>query len=164
MPNWRRIIVGDAFKLPSRDLNYYRDLALVGPWLVFSIASLMQGFSHSRSPEDTLFFHRALVGAIICLLLAKEKLLFIVGALAIVLWRGLLLLIALYDWRLALLLLLAGAVGIGVAIVKERAGWRPSYDLPNGVTVVDVLIFAVSLSLSLTFALWMQTCLPVKFF
>jgi hypothetical protein len=35
MPDWNRIIVGDAFKLPSRDPRYYLDLVLIVP-LFFS--------------------------------------------------------------------------------------------------------------------------------
>ena len=31
MVDWKRIIVGNAFRLPSRDLRYYLDLALIVP-------------------------------------------------------------------------------------------------------------------------------------
>jgi hypothetical protein len=31
MPNWKQIIVGDAFKLPSRNPRYYLDLVLIVP-------------------------------------------------------------------------------------------------------------------------------------
>src|SRR5712692_9475646 len=34
MPNWNRIIVGDAFKLPSRNPRFYVDLILMFPTLV----------------------------------------------------------------------------------------------------------------------------------
>jgi hypothetical protein len=34
MPNWNRIIVGDAFKLPSRNLRFYLDLILWFPLLL----------------------------------------------------------------------------------------------------------------------------------
>ena len=94
MPNWKRIIIGEAFKLPSNDFNYYRDLALIWPFVFFSIVSVVQGFTPSRSPADTLFFHRAVVIALLCLLLAKEKLMMAgVAAVALIalLVRGLLL-------------------------------------------------------------------------
>ena len=35
MPDWNPIIVGDAFKLPSRDPRYYLDLVFIVP-LFFS--------------------------------------------------------------------------------------------------------------------------------
>lgn len=34
MPEWKRIIVGDAFRLPSRNPRYYLDVALVFPLAV----------------------------------------------------------------------------------------------------------------------------------
>jgi hypothetical protein len=40
MPDWKRLIVGDAFQLSSRDFNYYRDLFLLWPFLLFTIAGL----------------------------------------------------------------------------------------------------------------------------
>jgi hypothetical protein len=41
MRNWNRIIVvGDAFKPSSRNLDYYRDLFLVWPFLLFSIIAV----------------------------------------------------------------------------------------------------------------------------
>ena len=44
MPDWKRVIVGDAFQLSSRDFNYYRDLFLLWPFLLFTIAGLVNLF------------------------------------------------------------------------------------------------------------------------
>ena len=44
VPDWKRVVVGDAVQLSSRDFNYYRDLFLVWPFLLFTIAGLVNLF------------------------------------------------------------------------------------------------------------------------
>jgi hypothetical protein len=40
MPDWKKIIVGDAFKVSSGGVNQLRDLFLVWPFLLFSIIAV----------------------------------------------------------------------------------------------------------------------------
>ena len=165
MPNWRRIIIGDAFKLPSRDYNYYRDFTLVWPFVFFSIVSLIIGFRHPRSPADTLHFHRVLVVASPCLLLAKEKLL-LAGIASVVLiaflFRGFLL-AAVWErqWQLLLGILLCLSVVAGTALAKAHDGWRISYDIPEGITIVQLLMATASVLFTLGLAEWMQEGLRI---
>ena len=42
------VIVGDAFRLPSREVNYYRDLLLAWPILLFSVGTLTSLFGKSH--------------------------------------------------------------------------------------------------------------------
>src|SRR5205823_14877564 len=103
--HWRKIIVGDAFRLPSRDFNYYRDLALLWPLMLFGSVSVVRGFSHSRPPADAVYFHRALAVAAICLLLANERLLLVGISMLFLASRGLFALIWDRDWAVLFWLL-----------------------------------------------------------
>lgn len=155
MPNWRKIIVGDAFKLPSRDLNYYRDLVLVWPFTLFSIVSAIRGTGPSHSPADTVYFHRGLAVALICLLLAKERLLLVGISLGLLVCRGLLPMMWAKDWVDVLWLMLGVVAFLSVTVLKMRAGWRLSYEIPEGFTVLGMIIGVSSLVASLTLAQWM---------
>src|ERR1700761_1754900 len=76
--DWKRAIVGEAFTLPTKDLNFYRDLFLMWPFLLFAVAAftnfLRRGVNHRQG-----FIFLGL--AVICLLLAREKFALVGGAL-----------------------------------------------------------------------------------
>jgi hypothetical protein len=78
MPNWKQVIVGDAFRVPSRDLNFYRDSFLIWPFLLFTIAGLANLFS--RGHDHRLGFVFAGL-SLLSILLARERLILIGGAL-----------------------------------------------------------------------------------
>lgn len=80
MPNWKTIIVGDAFQIPSQHFDYYRDRFLVWPFLLFTIAGLANLLSRSRNPR-IVFILTAL--AVLCLLIAKERLILVGIALGV---------------------------------------------------------------------------------
>jgi hypothetical protein len=73
MPNWNKIIVGDAFKLPSRNPRFYLDLMLwfptflTGFWFVESF--------HGWRMNQWDVREAALSGAVLCflLILIKER-------------------------------------------------------------------------------------------
>jgi hypothetical protein len=44
MPNWKQIVVGDAFKISPGGFNHYRDLFLMWPFLLFSIIAISNIF------------------------------------------------------------------------------------------------------------------------
>jgi hypothetical protein len=87
MPDWNRWIVGDAFKLPSRDINYYRDMFLVWPILLFSFAAIIQIAAFS-SPEYRIYGFKLAACAIVAILLAKERLVLILAGAAYIALRS----------------------------------------------------------------------------
>ena len=143
MSRWRQRIVGDAFKLPSKDFNYYRDFLLLWPFLVFSIAGISQLSSH----DSWRLGFELLALALITLSLAKERRLLVLGTLGI---SGVqfLLAFALKNDRRGL----AGAAVTGIAfllLARLWADYKPSYELPKGLTVADLLISLCSLAMSM---------------
>ena len=81
MPNWRRIIVGDAFKLP--DWRDSVDVGLILPTLI----SVVLIFSSARWPMSHWDFRHLWLGIaclLLCLLLAREKAWILIGALGYV--------------------------------------------------------------------------------
>ena len=82
-----------SFKLPSNDISYYRDLALMWPVLLFSLAAIFN-IASPASPVDRIYGFRYAVLAIVALLLAKERL--------ILIRRGKVQ--QPYDWLIALLM------------------------------------------------------------
>jgi hypothetical protein len=79
MTDWRRILVGDAFKVSPGGINHYRDLFLMWPFLLFSIVAISSLF-------DTVAAHHAeafkfTLCAIVTILLAKERLILLLVAL-----------------------------------------------------------------------------------
>lgn len=77
MPDWKRIIVGDAFRLRSRDPNYYRDLLLFWPFL-FSTAGAINVilFWSSRARDHVPGLELAAL-SLLSILFARERLLLI---------------------------------------------------------------------------------------
>jgi hypothetical protein len=73
MPNWNRIIVGDAFKLPSRNPRFYTDLILMFPTLVAGIwfLSCLHGWRVYRWGTKEAFISGGVL--FILLLLIKER-------------------------------------------------------------------------------------------
>jgi hypothetical protein len=76
LPDWKRLIVGDAFALDSRNPNFYRDMFLFVPFLLSAIvtASGLLGPKH-----DYLVALKSGLLALLIIALARERLL-LVGA------------------------------------------------------------------------------------
>lgn len=84
MPNWNKIIVGDAFKLPSRHPRFYLDLILWFPTFLacFWFAECFHGWRMNQwDVRDA-----AVSGTVLCflLLLIKERAILIVSMLLFV--------------------------------------------------------------------------------
>jgi hypothetical protein len=84
MPNWNKIIIGDAFKLPSRAPRFYLDLMLWFPTFLtgFWFAECFHGWRMSQwDIRDA-----ALSGTVLCflLLLIKERTVLIASMLGVV--------------------------------------------------------------------------------
>jgi hypothetical protein len=148
MPNWKQVIVGDAFRLPSRDLNYYRDLFLIWPFLLFTITALVNLFSVGK--DHRLGLELAAL-SILSILLARERIALIGGALGFCFVQSLVSFFIRRDW-----------VGLAVAIptgtlflvlIRYLKDYKPSYEWPKG-SIVDLLVGLSSLGFSLLVFYW----------
>jgi hypothetical protein len=72
MPNWKRIIVGNAFKPPPGGIDHYRDLFLTWPFLLFSIIAISSPFASDSAHRS--YGIKSAVCAVVAILLAKERL------------------------------------------------------------------------------------------
>lgn len=152
MPNWKRIIVGDAFSLSSRQGNYYRDLALLWPFMLFSLMAVSEFFSPTASRH-----YWAVLGvvAVVLLGLAKEKPLLLLGSVAWLAVRSL--------WGLVMIgrdrnLIIVGAASWLVLVIGVFLGrrYRPSYEWPREVGTLDTLIGVASLGVTLALKIWLD--------
>lgn len=150
MPDWKRVIVGDAFRLPSGDPNYYRDVFLIWPFLLFTIVGLVILFGGGH--DYRLGFICAAL-SLLSVLLARERIVLIGGALGYCAVQSLLSFFLRNDWRG-----LAVAIPCGVlfvVILRSLKGYKPSYGWPKGLTVADLIISLSSLGLSIFALRWL---------
>jgi hypothetical protein len=151
MPNWKQVLLGDAFRAPSRNLNYYRDSFLIWPFLLFTIAALVNLFSVGHEHRSGFKFAAL---SLLSVLLARERLPLIAGALGFCAAQSLLSFSIRHDW-----------VGLAVAIptgtlllvlVRSLKDYKPSYERPRGLSVVDLFIGLSSLGLSIALFHWIS--------
>src|ERR1700730_6548861 len=71
MPDWKQIIVGDAFRLPSRDPRYYLDLVLIVP-LFFAGLFLFESV-HAWHVNQWDLTQTGISGGLVCLFLLLIK-------------------------------------------------------------------------------------------
>ena len=71
MVDWKRIVVGNAFRLPSRDLRYYLDLALIVP-LFFAGLFLLVSLQGIRAGRSDLY-QTVIAAGLVCLFLLLIK-------------------------------------------------------------------------------------------
>jgi hypothetical protein len=152
MPNWRRILVGDAFKLYSRDVNYYRDLALLWPFLLFSIIAISEIFAQSTTNR-----HRVVMAAIAigCLILAKEKLVLLLASLGFVALRCVWA-FAIGARELGLVVTLVVTVGLSAVILVVMRNRAYLNDWPEKTGTLDVLIGLGSLIGTIALKIWLD--------
>jgi len=145
MPDWKKVVVGDAFRLPSRNLNYYRDVFLLWPFLLFAMVGLIDVFA---SDHDHRIVGMKCFGlAVAAIVLARERLFLIVGALGFCAVRFMFALALSHDWRAVVGLF---ATGIPVLLsLRFMRNYRPSYDWPDGLSIMDLLVGLSSLLLAL---------------
>ena len=150
MPDWQRVIVGDAFRAPSRDFNYYRDLFLLLPCLFFTAGAFANlfGGAHDHLPGLKLACL-----SLLSILLACERLIVFGSALAVCASRGLLYFCferAPIDLAIAIP---SGALLILVILLLK--GHKVSYRRwPRGLLITDLLVGMVSLGLSILVLHW----------
>lgn len=152
MPNWKRIVVGDAFRLPSRDFNYYRDFFLFWPFLIFTILGLVNLITPDHA--HTALGMKCLALGALAILLARERLILFLGALGFCAIRFLIVLLITGDWS-ALLALLATAIPV-IWSVFVLSDYKPSYEWSNKLSVIDVVLSVSSLGFTLVVFSWIQ--------
>jgi hypothetical protein len=147
--DWKRAIVGEAFTLPTKDLNFYRDLFLMWPFLLFAVAAftnfLRRGVNHRQG-----FIFLGL--AVICLLLAREKFALIGGALGFCFAQS--------QWAL---FIKHDIVGLWVGIVtglllvvfmSSLKNYKPKVQYPRGLSIATLLLGLCSLGLTILLIRW----------
>jgi hypothetical protein len=150
VPNWNRIVVGDAFRLPSRNFNYYRDLFLLCPFVVFSIA----GIIHASAPDHPhrILGMKCLVLAALALALARERRILLMGALGFCAARFLFALVMTQGWK-ALVGLLVTGIPL-VLSVRFLSDYKPRYEWPEGLTIAGLIVGLSSLIFTLAPFTW----------
>lgn len=149
MLDWKRAIVGDAFQLPSHDFNYYRDLFLLWPFLLFTIAGLVNLFGVGHDHRVGV---KLVALSLVTVLLARERFILIGAALGFCAVQSLLSFFLRHEW-----VGLAVAVPSGmllVLLIRYLKGYKPSYEWSRGSTIVDLLVGLSSLGLSLAVFHW----------
>jgi hypothetical protein len=154
MPNWRQIVVGDAFKISPGGFNHYRDLFLVWPFLLFSIIAISDFFSSDHLQRS--YALRAGLCAVIAILLAKERFILLMAALFYVAVRVLVALVFLHNWKVLLAALLS--CGLFIVLIRSRtlANWKPSYATDGGQHSLDVIVGVSGLLVAVGIAIWMR--------
>lgn len=153
MPNWNRIIVGDAFRVPSHNINYYRDLILLWPFLLFSISALAHLFTPGHDHRVVGLKCAAL--AILSIILAKEKKVLFLAAVGFCAIRFLFAFVVTQDWRALIGFLITGVPLLFT--IRFWAEYKPSYEWPQKRTVVDLVLGLASLAATLTAFQWLKT-------
>lgn len=127
-------------RLFSRDFNYLRDLALFWPFVISSIVAVSAMFSQS----DRQLALRCGALAIGAILVAKERLLLLLVAMALVAIRGTVwLIIRPWSWSL-----FAATALTGVPFLIANRTWRNpklAYQLPSEFRLIDALVSIVSI-------------------
>jgi len=154
MPNWNRILVGDAFKA-SPDLNYYRDLFLLWPFLGFSIvgASVLSG---SPSDASRVYGLKLAVCAVVALLLAKEKRMLFIVAPAYVALHMAFGIIFIHTWQILAWLLVSGGILLAALRLGVLKNWKLSYVRPKELRALDVAVGMLGLGVMIAIAHWMK--------
>ena len=148
MSDWKRAIVGDAFQLSSRDFNYYRDLFLLWPFLLFTIAGLViVGHDHRIGMKF-------LALALVTILLARERFILIGGALGFCAVQSGISFVLKHD-GIALAVSISSST-LFLLLLRGLRDYRPSYSTPKGIRIADILTGLTSLGLTLALFSWIR--------
>jgi hypothetical protein len=149
MPDRKRAILGEAFQLPSHEFNYYRDSFLLWPFLLFTIAGLVNLFGVGHGHRVGV---KLIALSLLTILLARERFILIGGALGFCAVQSLLSFFLRHD-RVGL----AVAIPTGLLLfllIRSLKGYKPSYGWPRGLSIADLLVGLSSLGLSIAVLNW----------
>jgi hypothetical protein len=125
MPDWRRILVGDAFQVSPDGINHYRDLFLLWPFLPFLIVAI-SSLLDAGAAHRVVTFKFALC-AVVTILAAKERLLLLLVALGYVGIRLPVAVFFVHDWKVSLRAVFCGGTIYAMARSGALSNWTPSY-------------------------------------
>ncbi len=149
--DWKRIVVGDAFRLPSRDPNYYRDLFLLWPFILFTIAGLANMFGAGSDHRLAL---KCAILSFITLLLARERLVLIGGALGFYAVGSGISFVLKHDPIALAVSMVAGVLCL--LLIRAFKSYKMSYEMPKGLSIVGTLTGMISLGISLGLLAWIR--------
>jgi hypothetical protein len=149
VPDWKRVVLGDAFQLSSRDFNYYRDLFLLWPFLLFTIAGLVNLFGVEHDHRVGIKFAALSLATI---LLARERFVLIGGALGFCAVQSGISFVLKHD-RIALAVSISSSTLFLLAL-RGLKDYKPSYSKPKGIRIADILTGLTSLGLTLALFSW----------
>jgi hypothetical protein len=154
MPNWRQIVVGDAFKISPGGFNHYRDLFLMWPFLLFSIVATANLFSSDHGQRS--YALKAALCAAVAILLAKERFILFIAALFFVAVRLAVAVVFLHTWQV--LLATVASCGLLVVLIRSRtfANWKPSYATEKGLHILDLIAVVGGLLVAVSLAIWFK--------
>jgi hypothetical protein len=135
VPDWKQLIVGDAFALNSRDKNFYRDMLLLAPFLLSAIVAV----SSVLGPKpDYSVAAKSGLSALLALTLARERLLLIGGSLGFVCVQSASSFALRRDPIALAISILTGAAFL--LLIRWLKDYKPSYSFEKGVTIATVLV------------------------
>jgi hypothetical protein len=151
VPDWKHVVVGDAFQLSSHDFNYYRDLFLLWPFLLFTIAGLvnLSGVEH-----DHRIGMKFLALSLVTILLARERFILIGGALGFCAVQSSISFVLKHDW-IALAISISSST-LFLLLLRGLRNYKPSYSWPKRIRIADILTRLTSLGLTLAVFSWIR--------
>jgi hypothetical protein len=145
------VIVGDTFQLPSRDFNYYRDLFLFWPFLLFTIVGLVNLFGVGHDHRVGIKF---VALSLVTILLARERFILIGGALGFCAVQSGISFVLKHDW-IALAASISSST-LCLLLLRGLKDYKPSYSMPKGIRIADILTGLTSLGLTLALFSWIR--------
>jgi hypothetical protein len=155
MPNWNRILVGDAFKVQPGGFDYYRDVFLLWPFLGFSIVATSVLMA-PKNPADRPYGLKLAACAVVVLLLAKERLILVIAASAYVAIKMAVGIIFIHTWQTLVWLLVSGGILLAAFRLGVLRDWKPSYVRPQKLYVLDIAIGMLGMAVMIAIARWMN--------
>jgi len=153
MPDWRRIVIGDVFELPSHDFNYYRDLFLFWPFFLTAIVGVTTLFG---TKHEYRLSGECLGLAAICLFAARERVMLVGVSLGYMCVQGLIYFLVKRDWSAFAICFLSGVAFL--LLVRSAKGYKLSYRIAKGggTHIVSILVGLSSFLLTLgVFHYWL---------
>ena len=139
MPDWRRLIIGDAFALQSRDPNFLRDVFLTIPFLLSTIIAVTAALGPAHDYRAAM---KCAVISVLAILLARERFVLIGASLGFVCLQSLISFVLKHD-PIALAVSILSGVPL-LLLIRWLADYKPSYSLEKGTTISTVLVVLVS--------------------
>ncbi len=139
MPDWRRLIIGDAFALQSRDPNFLRDVFLVIPFLLSTIIAVTAVLGPAHDYRAAM--KRAVI-SLLALLLARERFVLIGASPGFVCLQSLISFVLKHNPIGLAVSILSGVPFL--LLIRWLADYKPSYSVTKGTTMSTVLVVLVS--------------------